>query len=93
MCVFAIYNCISTLLYIYTISIVRIISTHLGCLFHVGRPGPGEILGLKNRQGSDLTTGFMFTCPTNLVALPGFRKQRGSFLVRPKLVCFFNEQS
>ena len=23
--------------------------------------------------GSDLTTGFMFTCPTSLVALPGFR--------------------
>ena len=35
---------------------------------------PGEILCLKDRQGSDLTTGFMFTCPTDLVALPGFRK-------------------
>lgn len=43
-------------------------------------PGPGEILCLTNRQGSDLTTGFMFTCPTDLVALPGFRKGDVFFL-------------
>lgn len=35
---------------------------------------PVKSFALKNRQGSDLTTGFMFTCPTDLVALPGFRK-------------------
>ena len=48
---------------------------------------------LKHRQGSDLTTGFMFTCPTDLVALPGFRKGEVVFFVRPKLVWFFSEQS
>ena len=46
---------------------------------------------LKHRQGSDLTTGFMFTCPTDLVALPGFRK--GDVFCETKIGVIFSEQS
>ena len=44
---------------------------------------------LKHRQGSDLTTGFMFTCPTDLVALPGFRKGDFFFLLWDQNWCDF----